>query len=71
MPKNFASDLGQKYYAPQVQPNRDSNSWPPGHDTAFHVTETTAPTKRLSVTQTPCHILFTVYSRFVVQVPIS
>ena len=35
-------DLGQKYCAPQVQPNRGSNSWPPDHDNTFHVTETPA-----------------------------
>ena len=23
----FKKDLGQKYYAPQVQPNRGSNNW--------------------------------------------
>ena len=31
--------LGQKYYAPQVRPNWGSNSWPPDHDSTFHVTE--------------------------------
>ena len=30
-------DLGQKYYAPQVRPTRGSNSWPPDHDSTFHV----------------------------------
>ena len=34
----FKYDLGQKYYAPQVWPNRGSNSWPPDHDSIFHVT---------------------------------
>ena len=33
-------DLGQKYHAPQVRPDRGSNSRPPGHDSTFHVTET-------------------------------
>ena len=28
----FKYDLGQKYYAPQVRPNRGSNSRPPDHD---------------------------------------
>ena len=32
-------NLGQKYYPPQVQPDRGLNSWPPDHDSAFHVTE--------------------------------
>ena len=36
-------DLGQKYYAPQVRPDRGSNSWPPDHVTV-HVTETPALT---------------------------
>ena len=27
------------YYAPQVRPNLASNSWPPDHDSTFHVTE--------------------------------
>ena len=27
------------YYAPKVQPDRGSNSWPPAHDSTFHVTE--------------------------------
>ena len=31
--------LKQKYYAPQVRPDRGSNSWPPDHDSTFHVTE--------------------------------
>ena len=45
-------DVGQKYYmyAPEVQPNRGSNSWPPGHDSTFHVTETPALTTWPSVT---------------------
>ena len=38
----FKYYLGQKYYAPQVQPDRDSNSRPPDHDSTFHVTETPA-----------------------------
>ena len=36
--------LRQKYYAPQVRPDWGSNSWPPDHDSAFHVTETPALT---------------------------
>ena len=35
--------------APKVQPDRGSNSWPPDHDSAFHVTETPALTTRPSV----------------------
>ena len=33
----FTYDLGQKYHAPQVQPGRGLNSWPPDHDSTFHV----------------------------------
>ena len=36
----FKYDLGQKYYAPQVRPDRGSHSWPPDDDSTFHVTET-------------------------------
>ena len=36
----YPPDFGQKYYAPQVQPVRGLNSWPPVHDSTFHVTET-------------------------------
>ena len=43
-------DFGQKYYTPQVQPDWGSNSWPPDHDSTFHVTETPALTTRPSVT---------------------
>ena len=46
----FKYDLEQKYYAPQVRPNRGSNSWPPDHDSTFHVTETPALTTWPSVT---------------------
>ena len=46
----FKYDLGQKYQAPQVRPNQDSNSWPPDHDSTFHVTETPALTTWPSVT---------------------
>ena len=28
----FNNDLGQKYYATQIQPDPRSNSWPPDHD---------------------------------------
>ena len=38
----FKYDLGQKYQAPQARPDRGSNSWPPDHDSTFHVTETPA-----------------------------
>ena len=53
-------DLGQKYYAPQVQTGRGSNSWPPDHDSTFHVTETPALTTWTSVTlkkEMYCHII--------------
>ena len=46
----FKYDLGQKYHAPQVQPGWGLNSWPPDHDSTFHVTETPAMTTRPSVT---------------------
>ena len=35
----FKYDLGQKYYAPHVWSKWDLNSWPPDHDSTFHVTE--------------------------------
>ena len=38
------------YYAPQVRPERGSNSQPPDHDSTLHVTETPALTTRPSVT---------------------
>ena len=40
----LSTTLGQKYYAPQVQPDRGLNSWPPVHDSPFHVTEMPALT---------------------------
>ena len=43
-------DLGQKYQAPQVRPNRGSDSRPPDHDSTFYVTETPALTTRPPVT---------------------
>ena len=46
----FKYDLWQKYYAPQVLPDRGSISWPPDHDSTLHVTETPALTTRPSVT---------------------
>ena len=46
----FMYALGQKYCAPQVRLNQGSNSWPPDHDSTFHVTETPALTTRPSVT---------------------
>ena len=48
----FKYNLGQKYYAPQVQPDRGSNSWPPDHDSTVHVTEIPALTTQPSVTST-------------------
>ena len=48
----FNLSLGQKHYVPQVQPERGSNSGPPGHDSTFHVTETPALTTWPSVTST-------------------
>ena len=46
----FKYDLGQKYHAPQVLPDRGSNLRLPDHDSTFHVTETPARTTRPSVT---------------------
>ena len=46
----FKYDLGQKYQAPQVPPDRCPNSWPPDHDSTFHVNEMPALTTRPSVT---------------------
>ena len=47
-----------EYYAPQVKSKWDSNSWPPYHDSTFHVTETPVLTTRPSVTSPKIHILF-------------
>ena len=52
----FKYDLGQKHQAPQVQPDWGSNSWPPDHDSTFHVTETPALTTQPSVTCTRDYI---------------
>ena len=46
----FKYNLGEKYPAPQVQPHWGLNSWPPDHDSTFHVTETPAITTRPSAT---------------------
>ena len=46
----FKYDLGQKYQAPQVQPDWGSNSLPPDHDSTLQVTETPALTTRPSMT---------------------
>ena len=43
-------DLGQKYYAPQVRPDRGSNSLPPDHESTFNVIETPALATWPSVT---------------------
>ena len=42
--------LRQKYYAPQSRPDWGSNSWPPDHDSTFHVTGTPVLTTWPSVT---------------------
>ena len=47
----FKYDLGQKYYASQIRPDRSSNSWPPDHDSTLHVTEMPALTTRPLGTQ--------------------
>ena len=41
----FKYDFGQKYHVPQVQPGWGLNSWPPDHDSTFHVTETPITTR--------------------------
>ena len=47
-------DSRQKYYAPQVEPDPGSNSWPPDHDRAFHVIETwPSVTSAFHDTETP------------------
>ena len=46
----FKYDSGQKDYTPRDRPDRGSNSWPPDHDSTFHVTDTPALTTRPSVT---------------------
>ena len=46
----FKYDLGQKYCAPQIQPEQGLNSWPPDHNSTFHATETPALTTWPSVT---------------------
>ena len=46
--------LRQKYYAPQVWLDLDLNSWPPDHESTFHVTKTPALTTWPSVTVC-CH----------------
>ena len=43
-------DLGQMYYAHQVQLNQGPNSCPPYHNSTFHVTEAHALTTQPSVT---------------------
>ena len=48
----FMYDLGQKYQAPQARPDWGLNSWPPDHDSTFHVTETPALATWPSVTHT-------------------
>ena len=57
----FKYNLGQKYYAPQVRPGWDSNSWLPDHDGTFHVTETPALTTWLSLTDWPIRTLTCMY----------
>ena len=58
----FKYDLGQKYHAPQVRPDRGSNSQPPDHDNTYHVTETLALTTRPSVTSRyPVCILYSIW----------
>ena len=51
----FLIQVGQKYNAPQVRPERGPNSWPPGHDSTFHVTEMPALTTWPSVTSIGIH----------------
>ena len=51
----FKYDLGQKYQAPQVRPERGSNSWPPDNDSTVYVTETLL--KALGMCKIPQHVL--------------
>ena len=44
--------LRQRYNTPKVRLDRGSNSWPPDHDSTFHVTETPVLTTQPSVTLT-------------------
>ena len=44
----FKYDLGQKYYAPQIRPDRALSSWPPDYDSTFYVTETPVLTTPIS-----------------------
>ena len=56
----FMYNFGQKDYAPQVRPNRDSNPWPLKYDRTFYVTETPALTTQPSVYTYPierCHVV--------------
>ena len=46
----FKYDLGQKYYALQVQSDQGLNSWPPDHESTLHVAEMPALTAQPSVT---------------------
>ena len=55
----FKYDLGQKYHAPKVQPGWGLNSWPPDHDSTFHVAEMPAITTRPSVTSHKLYRLLT------------
>ena len=50
-------DLGEKYHAPQVRPDRGVSSWSPDHayDSSFHVNETSALTTHPSVTSMSFH----------------
>ena len=51
-------NLGQKYYASELQPNEGSNSSPPDHmnDSIFHATETPALATRPTVTSLPSYM---------------
>ena len=59
-------DSGHKYYAPQVRPDRGSKSWPPDHDSTFHVTKPPAPTTWPSVTVTYLQLLRKWYSQIII-----
>ena len=61
----FVYDLGQKYHAPQVRPNRGSNSWSPHHDSAVHVTETPVLTTRPSTMQDSTWYRISCFSVFI------
>ena len=63
----FMYNLGQKFYPPQIRADWALNSWPPDHDSTFHVTEMPALTTWPSVTfskEMYFHIILGVWGDF-------